>query len=786
MAEPLDDFKELVSQANERFNTFNATMAALETGIKSGMKADAKKTIVTENLTKRQTEVSQSFSTLKEEINKNKKSSSDARKSIDELLKSQSQQLEAIDKTYPALKEQTDKVRAQIAAQVQQISSTLEFKKTLENLTGVTSFTGKVLGNFGTALSTIVKSYQGGSNDISMATSATSAAFGAIGSTSTLAGDTLKGLGETAGVAATGTGRFAGAAKIASVALTAIGSATSFFGKVVTGINRDVLPILNTELINGFNNFNAINASGAIFADGLTGMVNAAAGGELTLSEFNDVLKSSSPALASLGIGVTDAAKQMGAVGMVMRREGITASLKNLGLTAKEQSEAVASTMAQMRQGGNRFAASDEVVAAQTQKYAENLKIIAAITGEDAKKQEAKVRDEANRLAFQQAIAGKSAEEQSNILDAMKNMSDAQRKAFEETVVFGQAVTPASAALMQQSEGFANIVRTAANDFQSGTLDATKMRQTQADFGEQATRDLINNRGIAMAGFAGVGGLAEQLEGIMGQELQFRKNFTAEAIAAAEKGAKSAETTTDPLTKSMETAAEAGRKLSQSIQDNFFKEDILKKYADAVTLTTSVISNAIQGFTSGTTGGGTGSNLSMSGAAQGAMNGAMIGAMIPILGETGIPEIVGGLIGAAIGSGILDGAARSQASLNNIANPNSDQNIATQLAAAGSGGANGMIASGPTSGYLAKLHGTEAVLPSDLTDMLTEVAQNKMDDYSKASLIESIVSKNANQDMNLRAINDDLMNTLISKVDDLINATQDVARYTKETSVRIM
>ena len=782
--DPLDDFKEMVSQANERFNTFNATMTALETGIKSGMKADAKRTVVTENLTKRQTEVSQSFSALKEEINKNKKSSSDARKSIDELLKSQSQQLEAIDKTYPALKDQTNQIRAQIAAQVQQISSTLEFKKTLENLTGVTSFTGKVLGNFGTALSTIVKSYQGGSNDISMATSATSAAFGAIGSTSTLAGDTLKGLGETAGVAATGTGRFAGAAKIASVALTAIGSATSFFGKVVTGINRDVLPILNTELINGFNSFNAINSSGAMFADGLTGMVNAAAGGELTLSEFNDVLKSSSPALASLGIGVTDAAKQMGAVGMVMRREGITASLKNLGLTAKEQSEAVASTMAQMRQGGNRFAASDEVVAAQTQKYAENLKIIAAITGEDAKKQEAKVRDEANRLAFQQAIAGKSAEEQSNILDAMKNMSDAQRKAFEETVVFGQAVTPASAAFMQQSEGFANIVRTAASDFQNGTLDATKMRQTQAQFGEQAMQDLINNKGIAMAGFAGVGGLAEQLEGIMGQELQFRKNFTPQAIAAAEAAAKAAEKTTDPLTKSMETAAEAGRKLSQSIQDNFFKEDILKKYADAVTLTTSAISNAIQGFTSGTTGGGTGSNLSMSGAAQGAMNGAMIGAMIPILGETGIPEIVGGLIGAAIGSGILDGAARSQASLNNIANPNSDQNIATQLAAAGSGGANGMIASGPTSGYLAKLHGTEAVLPPDLTAMLTEVAQNKQSESERMATLQTLIGRD-DQMQRVATGSDDLMNMLIGKVDELIYATKNVANYAELTAQRI-
>ena len=775
MAEPLDDFKELVSQANERFNTFNATMAALETGIKSGMKADAKRTIVTENLTKRQTEVSQSFSTLKEEINKNKKSSSDARKSINELLKSQSQQLEAIDKTYPALKDQTNQIRAQIAAQVQQIDGTIKLKSTIEGLSAGVVVGSKVIGQLGSAAASLIRGYQSGANDIELATSATTTFYSTVGSVSTSVGDALTGAGTAATQFGNGTSKTSKSVRGLGLAAEGIGIGLSYFGKTISLIAKEVMPVLNAELNKAFNSFNAINSSGAMFADGLTGMVKAASNSQLTLTEFSDVLKASSPELASLGIGVTDAAKRMGEVGVVMRREGITASLKNLGLTAKEQAEAVASTMAQMRQGGNRFAASDEVVAAQTQKYAENLKIIAAITGEDAKKQEAKVRDEANRLAFQQAIAGKSAEEQSNILDAMKNMSDAQRKAFEETVVFGNAVTPASASLMQQSEGFANIVKTAASDFQNGTLDATKMRQTQAQFGEQAMQDLINNKGIAMAGFAGVGGLAEQLEGIMGQELQFRKNFTPQAIAAAEEAAKAAEKTTDPLTVGVEKAAQAGRDLATAIQTSLLDSKVLSNFADEVAKTTSYIAGKVNEFGGGKPNGGNNETQEKSWwqsyvesggigktlQAAGALTGTAAAVTAPAA-ATGIGAVIPG--GLATIAGALEAAG---------------------LFAQMIGYAEGGIASGPDTGYMAKLHGTEAVLPENLTSMLTDVAENKMDESSRIDLINSIVSKNSNQDMNANS-SDSLMNILIAKVDDLIDATQDVARYTKETSVRIM
>ena len=773
--DPLDDFKEMVSQANERFNTFNATMTALETGIKSGMKADAKRTVVTENLTKRQTEVSQSFSALKEEINKNKKSSSDARKSVNELLKSQSQQLDAVDKNYPALKDQTNQIRAQIAAQVQQIDGTLKLKSTIEGLSAGVVVGSKVIGQLGSAAASLIRGYQSGTNDIELATSATTTFYSTLGSGVTAVGEGLTGAGAAATQFGNGTSRASKSVRGLGLGLEGLGIGLSYFSKTISLIAKEVMPILGAELNKAFISFNAINSSGAMFANGLTGMVKAASNSQLTLTEFSDVLKASSPELASLGIGVTDAAKRMGEVGVVMRREGITASLKNLGLTAKEQAEAVASTMAQMRQGGNQFSASNEVVAVQTQKYAENLKIIAAITGEDAKKQEAKVRDEANRLAFQQALAGKSSEEQGNILNAMKNMSDAQRKAFEETVVFGQAVTPASAALMQQSEGFANIVRTAVSDFQNGTLDATKMRQTQAEFGNQAMQDLINNKGIAMAGFAGVGGLAEQLEGIMGKELEFRKNFTPQAIAAAEEAAKAAEKTTDPLTVGVEKAAQAGRDLATAIQTSLLDSKVLSNFADEVAKTTSYIAGKVNEFgggkpdsASGTAanqekswfqswvdGGGISNALKTSGVVAeiaGIASDATVGGAV-----VGIPlNIIGGVLGA-LGY------------------------IASSV-----GYAEGGIASGSDTGYMAKLHGTEAVLPENLTSMLMDVAENKMDESSRMDLINSIVSKNNNQDVNTSANSDSLMNILIAKVDDLIYATQDVARYTKETSVRIM
>jgi len=97
--------------------------------------------------------------------------------------------------------------------------------------------------------------------------------------------------------------------------------------------------------------------------------------------------------------------------------------------------------------------------------------------------------------------------------------------------------------------------------------------------------------------------------------------------------------------------------------------------------------------------------------------------------------------------------------------------------------AEGGISSGPSSGYLAKLHGTEAVLPPDLTDMLMSSATVS----SPSQIVEAYNNLRSTTNDHLNATQDtnDLMSSLIVKMDQLIDATKDVVGNTQRTAARV-
>jgi hypothetical protein len=435
-----------------------------------------------------------------------------------------------------------------------------------------------------------------------------------------------------------------------------------------------------------------------------------------------------------------------------------------------------------------------EKVKQQTEKYAENLKIIAAITGEDAKKKEAQVKEEANKLAFQQKLAGMDEVQRSNVIQAMENMSDAQRKAFQETVVFGQAITPESAAMMANISGFGDLVNRAAKQFNDGTLDATSMRATQAQYGEQIKTSLLQQTGIAQAAMANAGELATALGNTMGKELQFLNSTTPEAIAAATKLLEQQKNTTDKQTESMLGAVEAGRKLAEDIQKKVLESNVMGLYADAVKSSTTAMKNLIDTFTSeqskisGISGTGgaakTDETSKLIGEGVGMVAGEVIGSTLGSFAGP-IGSIIGGMAGAAIGSylggklsPVLSAAERGRADLANTANPNNNQDIATVLA--GAGMARGGISSGSSSGYITKLHGTEAVIP----------LPPGMDSSTVGEALQQTIMGSANNDRNttttFASSAEGLLMAMVNKLDDLLDATKDVAQYTKDTSVRIM
>jgi hypothetical protein len=682
------------------------------------------------------------------------------------------------------------KIKSETEILQKKLESDLKYLPLLNKLQVVTGGVGTVLGNLGGAAKGLVEAYQGGASDLKMAGSALELGLGAA----TKTGETLgKGLSS----AGSGLKDFGGAmpkygkyAKVAGAGLEILGGVVGGASKGLSNLAKETLPMLQKQLEMYYDNFVTVNHSGAMFSDGITGMVKAAGQANLLLPEFADVVKNQSAELAASGGGVALGVQQLGRVGQSLKSSGLSDQLIKLGVGYKEQASTVVDVMAIMRQSGSRLTSSDDVIAQNTAKYAENLKIISAVTGEDAKKKEAQVRDEANKLAFQQKLQGMDETQRLNVISAMENMSDAQRKAFEEVVVFGNAVTPASAAMMSQVDGFGASVNQTVAQFQAGTLDATSMQKTNAEYGEQIKASMLSNTAIAQAGMAGIGGLAGQLEEAMNKELKFRNVVTDEAIKGAQQLVQDQKNTTDNLTKSVTGAVEAGRVMSQKIQEAILDSKVIDSYADALKLSTSVITEGITAFSNeflkdkngkpvASAGDGKGSTAELVGEVGGGAVGAVLGSFLdPFLGPFGtiLGEQAGQYVGGAIGRAISTMPATSS-----FQNDESGYGFGSGVAMAAGG-----VASGPKSGYPATLHGREAVVPLpdgfNLDEMSnTNSLMSKMlsdPDYNPAMAMEKTNPISG-------STSEDLLGMLNDKMSDLLDVMSDVSRYTKATSVNV-
>ena len=390
-----------------------------------------------------------------------------------------------------------------------------------------------------------------------------------------LAGKGLNALGDAAmaaGVATEGLGFVVGGA------LKVIGNVVDAGSEVTGKVLKFANEVLQKEVEKTYTAFNQLSASGALFADGMTGMRNAAGDAGLTVEQFSKIVSENSEAIAASGLGMTQGAKMIGGAlatgGTKMRKE-----LLNLGVGFEEQGALVATVIKDMRGASvGPLRASNQAVAEQTMKYAENLKIIASITGEDAKKKMEQVRQQASQLAFQQKLAQKSPEEQAAIMRAMGNMNALQRKNFMDMVNFGSVINTEGAAAASLSGGLRDSVSEAYQAFNEGNLDDAKQRAINAKYNGQMQKDALDQTAIGLAGAANVGGLAQGLAEAFGNMLQEVKAATPEAIKAAEEAAAAQKVAADDLTTAVTGAEVAAQALKVALQDDL--TNAIKHYSE--------------------------------------------------------------------------------------------------------------------------------------------------------------------------------------------------------------
>ena len=430
----------------------------------------------------------------------------------------------------------------------------------IENFKKTTKAVGDTFKLGAAGVGGFIKGLQGNESGIKLAGSLMEAGLDMAGSAASSAGQVM---GQTGQIAATSTNpRIKALGLAASVAGPLIG----MLGENASKLAKFGVQVLTAEVEKTVKAFNQASASGATFANGMTELRNISGEAGLTVDQFSNVLQKESVNIAGAGLGVSEGARR---VSGALKAGGDTmkTQLLNLGYGFEEQAELVAQTMKDMRGSSmGPLKASNAEVAEQTQKYAENLRVIAGITGEDAKKKAALVQEQANQLGFQQKLAKMGPEQQAAIKRAMMNMSDIERKNFMDMVNFGTVINKEGAAAMASSQGLSNSVNATYQAFQEGKLDEVEQRKIATQYGDQIKSDMLAQGSLGLAGAAGVGGIAQSLAESMGKELEFRNNFNKEAIAGAEKNTKDQKTTQDELTKSVTGAETAAQDLKMALQ----------------------------------------------------------------------------------------------------------------------------------------------------------------------------------------------------------------------------
>ena len=392
-----------------------------------------------------------------------------------------------------------------------------------ENYQRTLSMVSAPLKGLGSVVGSTFSAYQSGSSQIG-----TSAAL--LQAEAEIAGKGLQALGKGAqgvgqamqGAALSGTGLGFIIAGVGT-ALSIAGGAAKLFGEGAELAAR-LLPKIAAEIEKNIGAFQSLSSSGALYSNGLTQMVKTAGYAGLTLDQLAKVVVVNKDALASLGEGVTGGVNRLARV-MNLGGDTLKKNLLNLGYSVEEQAGLIAETMRDMRQSGNKLPqdrGTEALIATQTQRYAENLRILADISGEDAKSKMAAARQAAAQLAFQQEINKLSPEMRKAAQDQMANMNAAEKQLFMEKFVNnGQALTQGSAILESQVPAIGQSMDEMIASVRNGTASLDSAMQIQAKYQSDVNSQIQGlDTAIGLSGLMGLQGpaaaLSQTLSGLNG------------------------------------------------------------------------------------------------------------------------------------------------------------------------------------------------------------------------------------------------------------------------------
>lgn len=294
-------------------------------------------------------------------------------------------------------------------------------------------------------------------------------------------------------------------------------------------------------LIKGFQ---GMSAAGATYTGGMTEMIETAHGAGMTLEQMSNATKANTDALTKSGLGVSEGSRRM-AGAMKAGGDAARGGMFALGMSMEDQADAYAITMQRMAGPMGKLNASNAEVAARTEQYARDLKLISDLTGKSAKEQQAAADQATSSMRMQQELAKMDPKARADFMNALGGMTEESRKAIQDRIAhFGQVTDKTTAVMESVSPSLKRMHQEEYALAKAGKLTAEAEMRLRAKYGEAINSELSNQTALGNAA-ASAGFSLSDMSDRAGKEMMENSkvhskelDMSKEAIAARQKAGK--------------------------------------------------------------------------------------------------------------------------------------------------------------------------------------------------------------------------------------------------------
>jgi hypothetical protein len=249
--------------------------------------------------------------------------------------------------------------------------------------------------------------------------------------------------------------------------------------------------LLDKQLTKTVDGFKDINSVGGILAGGMTQLTKNSVEAGVDLRDFSEGVKGSADSIRHTGLSFDFATQRLAGISGVLRRSELGKQLDALGISTQEQIEMSAEVMARLSMAGDKRVRSDEYVAQQTVKYAEDLRLLQGITGGQAKEAMKKARDEALQggfLALAARAGGDAGEKIKKMLPFIDAMGETMSATIKEIAQTGTTTNTEGLIMMQNNRELATGVRQIIDHIHDGTQTSDQTNELMSRIVESAAK----------------------------------------------------------------------------------------------------------------------------------------------------------------------------------------------------------------------------------------------------------------------------------------------------------